>query len=93
MGFPFPSLAAKLSVLGPNGAGKTSTISMILGVLEPSEGSVTINGHNVATNRTKALAATNFAAVYAQLPGNLTVRENLNIFARIYGVREAGAHR
>ncbi len=76
--------------LGPNGAGKTSTISMILGVLEPSEGSVTINGHNVATNRTKALAATNFAAVYAQLPGNLTVRENLNIFARIYGVREAG---
>lgn len=72
--------------LGPNGAGKTSTISMILGILEPSGGTITINGHDVATDRTRALEATNFAAVYAQLPGNLTVQQNLNVFARLYGV-------
>ena len=72
--------------LGPNGAGKTSTISMILGILEPSSGSITIAGHDVATDRTAALDQTNFAAVYAQLPGNLSVRQNLNIFSRIYGI-------
>lgn len=75
--------------LGPNGAGKTSTISMILGILEPSGGSVTINGHDVARDRTKALESTNFAAVYSQLPGNLTIRQNLHVFARLYGVRDA----
>lgn len=76
-----------VGLLGPNGAGKTTTISMILGILEPSSGSVTIAGHDVRNDRTNALMATNFAAVYAQLPGNLTVRQNLNVFGRIYGVR------
>lgn len=75
-----------VGLLGPNGAGKTTTISMILGILEPSEGSITIGGHDVQRDRTNALKVTNFAAVYAQLPGNLTVRQNLNIFGRIYEV-------
>lgn len=75
-----------VGLLGPNGAGKTTTISMILGILEPSEGSITIGGHDVQHDRTNALTATNFAAVYAQLPGNLTVRQNLNVFGRIYEV-------
>lgn len=75
-----------VGLLGPNGAGKTTTISMILGILEPSEGSITIGGHDVQHDRTNALAVTNFAAVYAQLPGNLTVRQNLNVFGRIYEV-------
>lgn len=77
-----------VGLLGPNGAGKTTTISMILGILEPSAGSVTIAGHDVQRERTLALNSTNFAAVYAQLPGNLTVEQNLNIFGRIYSVHD-----
>jgi ABC-2 type transport system ATP-binding protein len=76
-----------VGLLGPNGAGKTTTISMILGVLEPTAGHVHIGGLDVVKNRSKALEKTNFAAVYAPLPGNLTVRQNLKIFGLIYGVK------
>ena len=76
-----------VGLLGPNGAGKTTTINMILGVLEPSAGSVSIEGLDVTRQRREALQRTNFAAVYAPLPGNLTVQQNLMVFARIYGVR------
>jgi len=75
-----------VGLLGPNGAGKTTTISMILGVLEPTAGTIRIAGHSVADDRIEALKKTNFAAVYAQLPGNLTVSQNLNVFGRIYEV-------
>ena len=75
-----------VGILGPNGAGKTTTINIILGILEPSSGSVRIVGENIAENRSRALAHTNFAAVYAAMPGNLTVRENLKFFGMIYGV-------
>ena len=61
-----------LGLLGPNGAGKTTTISMVLGVLHPDS---------------TALARTNFAAVYAPLPGNLTVQQNLRVFGLLYGVK------
>jgi len=70
-----------VGLLGPNGAGKTTTINMILGVLEPSAGSIAV----------RAGARTNFAAVYAPLPGNLTVAENLRIFGLIYGVADLSA--
>ena len=80
-----------VGLLGPNGAGKTTTINMILGVLEPSGGTIRIEGHDVATERERALERTNFAAVYAPLPGNLTVRQNLRVFALLYGVRDIGA--
>jgi len=80
-----------VGLLGPNGAGKTTTINMILGVLEPSAGSVHIAGHDVAKQRDRALACTNFAAVYAPLPGNLTVVQNLRYFGMIYGVTKLGA--
>ena len=76
-----------VGLLGPNGAGKTSTINMILGVLEPTAGAIDIGGVNLARNRTEALERTNFAAVYAPLPGNLTVQQNLRFFGLIYGVR------
>jgi ABC-2 type transport system ATP-binding protein len=76
-----------VGLLGPNGAGKTTTINMILGVLEPSSGTIRIEEVDVATNRSRALERTNFAAVYAPLPGNLTVYQNLRIFGLIYGVR------
>ena len=76
-----------VGLLGPNGAGKTTIINMILGVLEPSAGSVWIEGINLASHRSQALERTNFAAVYAPLPGNLTVYQNLRVFGLIYGVR------
>ena len=75
-----------VGLLGPNGAGKTTTINMILGVLEPTSGTVVIEGLDLAKHRAQALQHTNFAAVYAPLPGNLTVRQNLRIFGLIYGV-------
>ena len=75
-----------VGLLGPNGAGKTSTINMILGVLAPDAGVIRIEGIDLAAHRPQALARTNFTAVYAPLPGNLTVYENLRIFGLIYGV-------
>ena len=80
-----------VGLLGPNGAGKTTTINMILGVLEPTAGTVRIEGLDVATQRPRALACTNFTAVYAPLPGNLTVYQNLRVFALLYNVPDSAA--
>jgi ABC-2 type transport system ATP-binding protein len=77
-----------VGLLGPNGAGKTTTINMILGVLEPTSGTIRIEGADIATNRSRALERTNFAAVYAPLPGNLTVYQNLRVFGLLYGLKE-----
>ena len=79
-----------VGLLGPNGAGKTTTINMILGVLSPSAGSVHIGGIDLARQRARALAQANFSAVYAPLPGNLTVTENLRFFGLIYGIPRLG---
>jgi ABC-2 type transport system ATP-binding protein len=75
-----------VGLLGPNGAGKTTTINMILGVLEATAGRIEIGGVDLRADRSAALASTNFAAVYAPLPGNLTVEQNLRVFGMIYGV-------
>ncbi len=80
-----------VGLLGPNGAGKTTIISMVLGVLEPTSGAIRIGGADLSTRRSAALEWTNFAAVYAPLPGNLTVEQNLRFFGRLYGVADLRA--
>ena len=80
-----------VGLVGPNGAGKTTTINMILGVLQPSSGTIHVNGVDLAANRSRALQSTNFAAVYAPLPGNLSVYQNLRVFGLIYGVSDLAA--
>ena len=79
-----------VGLLGPNGAGKTTIINIVLGVLQPDAGAVLIEGLDIARRRSDALARTNFAAVYAPLPGNLTVCQNLRIFGMLYGVERLG---
>ncbi len=80
-----------VGLLGPNGAGKTTTINTILGVLEPDAGTIHIEDLDVSRQRSQALGRANFAAVYAPLPGNLTVAQNLRIFGLIYGVKDVRA--
>ncbi len=75
-----------VGLLGPNGAGKTTTINMVLGVLTPTSGSIRVGAIDLRRSRSQALERTNFAAVYAPLPGNLTVAENLRVFGLLYGV-------
>lgn len=76
-----------VGLLGPNGAGKTTTISMVLGVLQPDSGSIYIEGLHLSSRCSQALERTNFSAVYAPLPGNLTVQQNLRVFGLLYGVK------
>src|SRR5512147_408078 len=80
-----------VGLLGPNGAGKTTTINMLLGVLEPTAGQIRIEDIDLARERSRALSRTNFAAVYAPLPGNLTVAQNLRLFGLLYGIPSLSA--
>jgi len=73
-------------LLGGNGAGKTTTIAMIMGLVVPTAGNVTVLGHDMVRERHKVLARMNFESPYVALPGRLTVRENLTVFGRLYGV-------
>ena len=75
--------------LGPNGAGKTTTLAMLLGLLLPTAGEVRILGLPMPAERQRILARVNFTSPYVSLPGNLTVSENLTVFAHMYGVRNA----
>ena len=74
------------ALLGGNGAGKTTTIAMMLGLVLPTAGKITILGQDFATHAKSLLARMNFQSPYADLPRRLTVRQNLTIYARLYGV-------
>ncbi len=74
------------ALLGANGAGKTTTMAMILGLLLPSAGRVRIFGRDLATERYALLPRMNFSSPYTDLPHRLTVRENLTVYARLYGL-------
>ncbi len=76
-----------VGLLGPNGAGKTTTINMILGILEQTSGKIEVLCENLESCRDKVGKDINFAAVYAHLPPNLTVWQNLYIFGLLYGVK------
>lgn len=75
-------------LLGGNGAGKTTTISMLLGLLLPTAGEVRVLGHDMRSERHRALPRMNFSSPYVDLPGRLKVRENLTIYAHLYGVAD-----
>lgn len=75
------------AILGGNGAGKTTTIAMLLGLLKPTSGSVEILGHDMQEDRYHALQRMNFSSPYVDLPRNLTVRQNLRVYGRLYNVK------
>ena len=75
-----------LGFLGPNGAGKTTTIQMLLGLLEPTSGSVKIFGKDIAKDRQVILQRVNFSSAYIIMPYNLTVQESLTVFGHLYQV-------
>jgi ABC-2 type transport system ATP-binding protein len=75
-------------LLGPNGAGKTTTIQLLLGLTTPTAGRIRILGLPMPERRRQVLARVNFSSTYVSLPANLTVWENMNVFARLYGVRD-----
>lgn len=75
-----------VGLLGGNGAGKTTTISMILGLLKPSSGEVRVLGADMVQHRYKVLHRINFSSPYVDLPHRLTVRENLVVYAHLYGL-------
>jgi len=75
------------ALLGGNGAGKTTTLSMLLGVLTPTAGEIQILGFNLRRHRYRVLPRMNFTSPYVDLPKRLTVRENLQVFADLYGLR------
>ena len=74
------------ALLGGNGAGKTTTIAMIMGLVTPTGGEVTVLGASMPRQRYQVLHRMNFESPYVDMPKRLTVRQNLKVFAALYGV-------
>ena len=78
-----------LGLLGPNGCGKTTSIGMMLGLITPTSGKIFINEISLQPkNRVSLLSLMNFASPYIELPKKLTVKQNLEVYARLYGVKK-----
>ena len=78
-----------MGLLGPNGCGKTTSIGMMLGLITPTSGQIFIDGIVLEPkSRIKLLSMMNFASPYIELPKKLTVKQNLEVYARLYGVKE-----
>ena len=78
-----------LGLLGPNGCGKTTSIGMMLGLISPTSGQIFIDGTELnPRNRINLLSLMNFASPYIELPKKLTVKQNLEVYARLYGVKK-----
>ncbi|HXV23418.1 MAG TPA: ABC transporter ATP-binding protein [Alphaproteobacteria bacterium] len=75
-----------VGLLGGNGAGKTTTIAMLLGLLKPTCGQVQVLGADMTRQRYRVLHRMNFSSPYVELPQRLTVRENLLVYAHLYGL-------
>ena len=76
-----------IGILGPNGCGKTTTIGMILGLLKPTKGKILINGKEIENQRVDLLNNLNFISPYIELPKKLSVKQNLEIYGRLYDVK------
>jgi len=77
-----------IGILGPNGCGKTTTIGMILGLLKPTSGKILINGIEIESHRVDLLNKLNFISPYIELPKKLTVKQNLEVYGRLYDVNK-----
>lgn len=75
-----------VALLGGNGAGKTTTLSMLLGLLLPTAGSVEVLGENMLIHRHRVLHRLNFSSPYVEMPRRLTPRENLTVYGHLYGL-------
>ena len=77
-----------VGLLGPNGCGKTTSIGMMLGLIKPSGGEIIIDNVNLEkADRVSVLSKMNFASPYVELPKKLTVKQNLEVYGRLYGVK------
>jgi ABC-2 type transport system ATP-binding protein len=73
-------------LLGPNGAGKTTALHVLMGILTPTAGRVKVFGLSPFHDRARLAVRVNFSSAYVQMPFNLSARQNLDIFARLYGI-------